>query len=570
MTGLAASQGSSPVDPMAAGRAAMQSGEFALAAARFQGVALSKPADFESRYWLYSALHAGGQAELARRTLDEARNIHAVAFMRGAGVDMARFGNDRTYCAEIGRRFHGQYSAAASLCIGRAIDFDSPDVYLMCDYALALQHQGRMQEAVDMFRAALELFPTSNLHQLLLYPLFHVENRMAEVSAEARRWAERYAKVDDPLPAAFPNNRSANRRLRIGYVAPSFTNNQVAPTTSAMFETHDPQAVQVFLYCNNRDIERAIPDGCRIKSIGGLSDREAAQMIRQDRIDILVDVWGHSAYNRLRVFAYRPAPVQISCINFMQTTGLECMDYVMHADSMDVPGTEAYFTEEIWRTGEIMGPYRPSPHRLPPTPTPALANGYITFGSFNHPAKLSDATVAAWGAILRARPSDRLVLKYRYFTDPVLQRVTQARFAAHGVDPAQIEFRGHTTGTDYTREFQDIDLCLDPSPCPGGTTTCDALSNGVPVLVLKGEDFYSRTPLPLLLPCGLQELVAESWDHYVARALELTADYSVLNELRSRVRPGFDASPYCDEAAFTRQLEANYRRMFARWLEASA
>jgi predicted O-linked N-acetylglucosamine transferase (SPINDLY family) len=135
------------------------------------------------------------------------------------------------------------------------------------------------------------------------------------------------------------------------------------------------------------------------------------------------------------------------------------------------------------------------------------------------------------------------------------------------VRPEQLEFRGHSTGADYTREFQDIDLALDPSPVPGGTTTVDAVANGVPVLVLKGEDFYARTPLPLLLPCGLDELVTDSWDEYVAKALELTADLAALDALRARVRPGFDSSPYRDEAGFTRHLEAEFRRMFQRWLE---
>jgi predicted O-linked N-acetylglucosamine transferase (SPINDLY family) len=270
------------------------------------------------------------------------------------------------------------------------------------------------------------------------------------------------------------------------------------------------------------------------------------------------------------MFAMKPAPVQLGWINFMQTTGLAAMDYVMHADSMAVPGTEAYFTEEIWRTGEIMAPYRPPAERFDPVPTPAKKNGFITFGSFNNPAKLNDATIAAWGRIVSARPTSKLVLKYGNFVDPVLQRVTIARLAAHGVRPEQIQFRGHTTGAAYTREFLDIDLGLDPSPVPGGTTTVDAIACGTPVLVLKGEDFYSRTPLPLLLPCGLGELVAESWDDYVAKALALTDDVAALDALRAKVRPGFDNSPYRDEVGFTRRLEADYRKMFQRWLERTA
>jgi predicted O-linked N-acetylglucosamine transferase (SPINDLY family) len=179
-------------------------------------------------------------------------------------------------------------------------------------------------------------------------------------------------------------------------------------------------------------------------------------------------------------------------------------------------------------------------------------------------------TLAAWALILRERPQDRLVLKYSYFLDPVLQRVTRARLAAYGAQPEQIEFRGHSAGADYWREFQDIDLALDPSPCPGGTTSCDALANGVPVLTQVGDDFYGRIGVPAILPCGLPELVAEDWDDYVARALALTANVEALNALRTKTRAGFDASPYRDEAGFTRNLEGVFRQMFARWLAGSA
>lgn len=534
------------------------------------GGGAAAPTQYEARYQLYSSLAAAGEWEAAAPVLEEARNLHAHAVLAAVGVDWDRFRSDRAYCAELGQQLYGnKLMAAASLCYGRAIDWDDPDAQLLVGYGLSLQHQGRMQEAIDVFSVAAELFKNPTVHQFLLYPLFFTPDRMRRVSEESRRWGALYA-ADGRYTPVFGNSRSPDRRLRIGYFGPSLTRNQVSPSTLPVLEAHDPEAVEVFVYCPDPALEAPLPEHCTVRKVGDHSDEAAAAMIRQDRIDVLVDVWGHTAGSRLRMFTLRPAPIQVGWINFMQTTGLECMDYVMHADSMDVPGTEASFTEEIWRTGEIMAPYRPPADRLDPVPTPALKNGYVTFGSFNNPAKLNDITVAAWGAILRARPADRLVLKYSYFTDPVLQRATQARFAAHGIDPERIEFRGHTHGADYTREFQDIDLALDPSPVPGGTTTVDAIANGTPVLVLKGDDFYARTPLPLLLPCGLGELVADSWEDYVRRAVAMTADHRALDALRSRIRPAFDASPYRDEVGFTRRLEGFYRQMFARWLERTA
>lgn len=571
MSALAALDGLETRDQRALGVAAFHEGDLAAAISHFQARCLQDSSDYETRYWLASAAAAAGAGEQAAGILDEARTLHALAVLQALDVDVRRLGADRPYAAQVGTQLYARkLMASASYCLGRALDFDNLDPNTMVTYGLSLQHQGRIQEAVDVFTAASEVFSIPGVHQFLLYPLFYVDDRLARVSAESRRWGELYAAAPPGPPPAFANPRTAERKLRIGYVGPSFTRNQVAPSTVPVFEAHDPQAVEVFLYTPDPAAEAPLPDHCTMRKIGHLSDEDAAELIRGDRIDILVDVWGHTAGSRLRVFTLRPAPVQIGWINFMQTTGLTCMDYVMHADSMEVPGNEAYFTEEIWRTGEIMAPYRPSAERHPPTPTPALKNGYVTFGSFNNPAKLNDATVAAWATILKARPADRLILKYGLFTDPVLQRVTQARFAAFGVRPEQLEFRGHTTGPDYTREFHDIDLALDPSPVPGGTTTVDAIANGVPVLVLKGEDFYSRTPLPLLLPCGLEELVVEDWDAYVARALELTADVQALDALRARVRPGFDNSAYRDEVGFTRRLEADYRRMFQRWIDKTA
>ena len=256
----------------------------------------------------------------------------------------------------------------------------------------------------------------------------------------------------------------------------------------------------------------------------------------------------------------------MSWLNFIQTTGLACMDYVLHADAMRVAGTADYFTEQIWSLGELLSPSRPPSNRPDPVPTPALKNGYVTFGAFINPAKLNEMTIAAWSLILRDRPADRLVLKYSYFVDPVLQSVTRARFAAYGAQPEQLEFRGRSAGEAYLREFQDIDLALDPSPCPGGTTSLDALANGVPVLTQQGQDFYGRIGPLIVASCGLPELVADDWDDYIGRAHALTADFDALNDLRAKARAGYDASPYRDEADFVRKLEGAYREMFGKWI----
>jgi protein O-GlcNAc transferase len=556
-------------DPMAEGRAALAGGDPAAAAQIFHAQAETDPADYESRYWLYSALQAAGAGDAARQALEQARTLHAVAVIRAAGADMARFDTDKAYCAELGRQLYAaKLMGPASVALGRALDFERLESQVMLSYGLSLQHQGRMDEAIDVFSAAADIFKHPSLHEFLLYPLFHAPDRLNRVSQEARRWAALYAEPLTPARPAFNNERTAGRRLRVGYVGPSFTRNQVVQFLLPVLEAHDPAAVEVFLYCANPEGEAELPAHCKVRGIGAKSDAEVVAQIRADKIDILIDTWGHTAGSRLTVFAHKPAPIQIAWINFVQSTGLSAIDYVLHADSMNVPGTDQYFTEQVWRIGPIMTPYRPSPQRREAVPTPALKNGYVTFSSFNNPAKLSEMTVAAWSLILRARPTAKLVLKYSYFEDPVLQRVTRARFAAYGAQPEQLEFQGHSAGVDYLRAFEDIDLALDPSPCPGGTTTCDAIANGLPVLTQWGDDFYTGIGVTVLLPCGLPELVADSWDDYVARALDLTADVQALDALRAKTRANFDASGYRDEVGFTRNLEDIFRQMFDRWLAA--
>ncbi len=553
-------------DSLADGRARLFAGDVAGAAETFRAIAQAKPADHEARYWLYSALVAANDWDGAAPALDEARILHGVAVLRALNADMARFQTDKAYCAELGvLAYANKLMGPASVALGRGLDFDKLDPQQMVSYGLSLQHQGRLREAMEVFTAATEIFASPIVHEFLLHPAFIAQCGPKRMAEESRKWGELYAPPVAAQTVTFANSRKTDRPLRVGYIGPTFTRNQVTQFLLPVIEAHDPKAVDIHLYCSDPDAEGPLPATCKLRKIDGLANEQVAAMVRNDQIDILIDIWGHTAGSRLPVFALRPAPIQIAWINFVQSTGLTCMDYVFHCDGMAVPGTEAFFTEEIWSLGELMSPSRPAVDRPDPVPTPALKNGYVTFGSFNNPAKLDEMTVAAWAVILRARPSAKLILKYSYFCDPVLQRATQARFAAYGAYPEQLEFRGESQGLDYLLEFRDIDLALDPSPAIGGTTTHDALGNGVPVLSNAGDNYYARSAACTVLPLGIPELVADGWDQYVERALELTADFEALDRLRSRTRPAFEASSYRNEAGFTRIVEDAFRQMFTRW-----
>jgi predicted O-linked N-acetylglucosamine transferase (SPINDLY family) len=551
---------------LAAGREALLAGRAADAARALATQVEREPGDFEARYWLASAFLLLGEPAAADETLSDARTLHTLAVARARGADIARLRSDADYADQIAVTLYGQGQVAmASVAWGMAISAGRSDGQVFANYALSLQHQGRAEEASAVYRAVADQFDSPAMRQFLVYAQLFRHDGEARHFAEARAWAERYAIVPPPAPHA--NAALAGRKLRIGYVAPNFAGSQLRQFVTPIFEAHDPAVVDVVLYPADAATETGWPDWIAVRPIGGLDDAAAAALIRQDRIDVLNDLWGHTAGSRLGVFARRPAPVQAAWINFFQTTGLPQIDYVMSAACDDPPDLSAQYVEELWPLGPVFTPFRPQPGRLAPAPTPALSAGQVTFGSFNHPAKLSPETMDAWAEILRRAPGARLWLKYRYFADPVMQRQTQAQFAARGVAPERIVFAGHTAGEDYFKAFQQVDVMLDCWPAPGSTTTLEALSNGVPVLAMVGDPpnlggFYART---ILRAAGLPELATTTPQAFVEAALALAEDPAALDALRARVRPGFDDGPLRDEAGFARGLEAAYARMFERW-----
>jgi predicted O-linked N-acetylglucosamine transferase (SPINDLY family) len=524
------------------------------------------PADHEARYVLASICIALGDPALGETVLNEARTLHALALARSMGADLVQCRSDPVHAAQVATTLYARHLVAISSAV-RAIELSGGEAKpeSLISYGLALQHQGRVEEACDAFRAAAETFPGPAVHQFLLFPQLFRDDGAARYAAEARAWAQAHT-VASARPS-HANPELSGRKLRIGYVAPSFSTTQLRQFIAPLLENHDPGRVSVTLYVRDAAAETNWPAWIKVRTIGDLADADAAALIQQDRIDVLADCWGHTAGSRLPVFAHRPAPVQVAWINFVQTTGLPQVDYVLHASSQNPPDLDGQFVEKIWPIGPVFTVFSPSPDRLPPTETPALSTGRVTFGSFNHPAKLSADTVAVWAAVLRYTPGSRLLLKYSYFADPVLQRATQARFAAHGVAAERIAFSGLSRGAEYFEAFAQVDLALDPWPAPGSTTTLEALSNGVPVLALDGPEptlggAYSRS---MIEASGLTELVATSREDFLRRAVELTADLDALNALRARVRPGFESGGCCDGIGFTRRVEVAFGEMFDVW-----
>ena len=292
----------------------------------------------------------------------------------------------------------------------------------------------------------------------------------------------------------------------------------------------------------------------------GLTDAEAAALVRQDRIDILIDLAMHTRHNRLLMFARKPAPVQATYLAYSGTTGLRAMDYRLTDPYLDPPGSdESLFSEKTLRLPHTFWCYQPPVHAPPVAPIPSLAAGHITFGSLNQFAKVTRYALAAWREILMRVPHSRLIL---YAAEGAHRRHVKDQFAAAGVDPTRVEFLNRVSTAQYFAQYNRIDVALDTFPYPGGTTTCDALWMGVPVVALPGATPISRGGLSVLANVGLPELAVNSIESYIDTAVALAHSSQRLAELRASMRARMLASPLMNAPQFARDVEAAYQTMW--------
>jgi predicted O-linked N-acetylglucosamine transferase (SPINDLY family) len=466
-----------------------------------------------------------------------------------------------------GLRRLGRYEDAVQAYI-RALELKPLYADALCNLAETLKEQGRALEALPFYEKALAVDPRqAGIHSNLLLALNSVESlsRMA-VYAEHKRWGERFAAA----PPAHAKAKDPDKRLRVGYVSPDFRKHSVAYFIEPVIAAHDRNAVEVFCYANV-----AVADAvtARIKDsadgwrdIRGLTDADAAAKIRADGIDILVDLAGHTMDGRLPLFALKPAPVQVTYLGYPNTTGLAAVDYRL-TDAVADPEGEAdrYHTERLIRLANGFLCYRPPADAPDVAPPPFLANGFVTFGSCNNLSKIGPATVAAWAAILKRVPEAWLFLKAKPLADEGTRRRLAGRFAEHGIDPDRLVMTGWIVDGNHLAVYKRIDVGLDTFPYNGTTTTCEALWMGVSVVTLAGDRHAARVGASLLTRAGLDDLIAQSPEVYVERAVALAGDPARLGALRAGLRDTVARSALSDAQGFTRTLEAAYRHMWRAW-----
>jgi len=455
-------------------------------------------------------------------------------------------------------------------CQEEALRLAPDDVGIESNLARDLMLTGRLDEGLDLLRRAVDQCPQSAwLHSSLLFMMHYVPGLdPGGIAAEHGRWGRRHA----PLSLArtgHDNDPDPDRRLRIGYLSADFRRHSVAYTFEPLLDGRDRRAVEVFGYgsvSRPDDVTRRLAakfDGYR--AIHGLDDREVARRIEEDRIDILVAVAGHTAGHRLRVLAYKPAPIQVD-YQGVNTTGIEQVDYRFTDAHLDPPGSEALCVEHLVRLPGGVLCFRAQESAPAVGPLPALANGFITFGSFNHALKINPDVVSLWARVLQAVSPSRLVLKFSGGGDPVLADHYRAQFEALGIDRRRIEvLELIPSAAGHLAQFHQIDVALDTHPFNGCMTTLEGLWMGVPIITLVGGTYVSRVGGDLLHFLGLDYLAASNPDEFVAKARTLARNTETLARLRACLRPRMQASALCDARRFAREVEAAYRDMWRRW-----
>jgi len=459
-------------------------------------------------------------------------------------------------------------------CLRRALAIAPGNAHIWNNLGCSLGDRGEVAEAIACFRRALELMPANwQAHSNLLLNLHYIEGPAPEeIAREHREFGRRHAPAAARFRQPCDNEADPDRPLRIGYVSADFRRHSVAFFLEPVIERHDRERFAVFCYS---DVAR--PDGVTARfqalvrggwrDVRGCNHERFAARVRADRIDILVDTGGHTANSRLLSFAAAPAPVQVSWLGYPDTTGLAEIGYRITDAWTDPPGeTERFHTERLERIDGGFLCFRPPAEAPAPAPAPHTLGLPFTFGSFNNMAKISDATLALWAAILRHAPGARLAVKNKALTEPDARRRLTERFAALGVDASRLMLAGPVESlTGHLDAYRHVDLALDTYPYHGTTTTCEALWMGVPVLTRLGPAHVSRVGLTLLAAAGCQDLAVSTAEDYVRRAVALAADPTPLAALRPLLRPRLAASPLTAEREFTARLEAAYRRMWRRW-----
>jgi predicted O-linked N-acetylglucosamine transferase (SPINDLY family) len=555
------------------GNAYWDLGRYADAAAQYRRASELSPRDAAIRFALGEALARLGDGEAA-----------LAAYADVLAIDP---GHARAHALRGALFLEANDIAAARAALDAALDLDPGLAEAHVNLGLLRVQEGDAEEAIAATRRAIDLKPAlararSNLIQQMSYSARHTAG---DILAEACRWNDAHAQFPPPpsrrqarigatreragVGGDHPNVRDPARRLKVGYVGGDFRAHPVGWFTLSLFAHHDPARVETFVYMTHPKAD-FLTDKIRARvrhwhDAAGLDDVALVEAVRRDGIDILVDMAGHTAMNRLPAFARRAAPIQATGGGLGGTTGLAAIDYIL-ADRFEIPpGYEKFYSEAVVRLPAGYVCFAPPDHAPEVAALPARAKNSVTFGCFNAAAKITPESARLWARVLAAAPGARMLVKNFGLGDPLCRARFARLFAEAGITEDRLILEGPAPHAELLAAYGRVDIALDPIPYSGGLTTLEALWMGAPTVALPGESFAARHSASHLSNAGLSEWIAKDADDYVAIAAGRAEDLDALEGLRASLRAKVSASPVCDGRAYARGLEAAFREMWRRY-----
>jgi len=515
----------------------------------------------------YAQAHCNlGAALLAKGQFDDA----VASYQRAIALNPSLL--EAHYNLGIALQAQDKFDAAIASYF-RALEIQPSFVEAYCNLGNTLRAQGKLNDAIECYQAALAIKPDyANAYSNLLFlHSYHGTLAAADYLKLAREWEQ--ACVTTQIRQAASNVTLARpplngRRLKLAYISGDFRKHALSYFMQQLLAQHDHSRVELYAYSNNRSrdevterlnalVDHWIP-------ISGMSDEVVCQRMEADGIDVLVDLSGHSAHNRMGVFAHRAAPVQATYLYFA-STGLSEMDYWIGDETLTPPAMDTHFNEQVWRLPRTWMAYK----TIADAPEPnwqSASDGTIWLGCFNNLGKITPQTLSLWAKILQILPEGRLLLKNKDLADAGNQQRILSELAAHGIAPERIELQPGSEWADYMAQHDKLDIALDPIGAHGGgTSTCDALWMGVPVIHLLGEHVGARFAGSLLEAINHSEWIAHSETEYIETTISLAKNVTLRKQLRAQQRQVMQHSPLCDAQGLAHALEDAYVSMFERW-----
>lgn len=438
--------------------------------------------------------------------------------------------------------------------------------------------QGKTGETIDACRRAIEAHDTQETFRMsLVFAMLYDEHtRLEALLAVSREFGQHMERRAQPHLRPHRHSPIPGRRLKIGLLSPDLRNHAVMYFAEPLIAGLPRDRFEVISYLTHPNPDaittrvQLLSD--RFRSLSVKDPKQAADVVRDDEVDVLIDLAGHTGHSGLSVMAYRPAPVQATWLGYAATTGLSTIDWRITDHFADPAGSDVFYSEKLVRLPGCFAVYRPHirnlfqrfDERYDVVPPPALRLGVVTFGSCNNLAKVNEGCIAAWSRILHLVPRSRLLIEGKDMDRDVARTRLREQFSRYGIGDDRLVYVGRDPKRQYLT-YHDIDIALDTFPLTGGTTTFDSLWMGVPVVTLLGPSFRERLSGSILASGGFKQDLCDSVDAYVARAVDLASDLPALAKRRAAQRQHMQASTLMDEPAFCRKFGRMLEMLWGHW-----